>query len=68
MMAEVRSKPPTSYREYTTRTMSQPQDQKPKPEPDSTEKNMISIDPGTLVLIISLLILIPLIVTGFTAQ
>jgi hypothetical protein len=48
--------------------MSNSQNDKPEPEKSPTEKNIISIDPGTLVLIISLLILIPLIVTGFTAQ
>lgn len=32
------------------------------------EKNIIKIEPGTLVLIISLLILIPLILAGFFAQ
>jgi hypothetical protein len=39
-----------------------------KADKSPTEKNIISVDPGTLVLIISLLILIPLIVTGFTSQ
>ena len=48
--------------------MSNSQNQKPKSEKSPTEKNIISIDPGTLVLIIGLLILIPLIVTGFTSQ
>ena len=48
--------------------MGNPQNQKPETDKSATEKNIISIDPGTLVLIISLLILIPLIVTGFTAQ
>ncbi len=48
--------------------MSNSQNDKPNPEKSPTEKNIISIDPGTLVLIISLLILIPLIVTGFTSQ
>ena len=48
--------------------MSHSPEKKPKTEKTPTEKNIISIDPGTLVLIISLLILIPLIVTGFTSQ
>jgi hypothetical protein len=48
--------------------MSKSPNDRPKPDQSPTEKNIISIDPGTLVLIISLLILIPLIVTGFTAQ
>jgi hypothetical protein len=48
--------------------MSNSPNENPRPDKSPTEKNMISIDPGTLVLIISLLILIPLIVTGFTAQ
>lgn len=43
-----------------------PPDQDPSRSP--TEKAMINIEPGTLVLIISLLILVPLIVTGFMAQ
>jgi len=32
------------------------------------EKAMISLDAGTLVLIISLLILLPLLITGFISQ
>ncbi len=35
------------------------------PEPD---KNTIKIEPGTLVLIISALILLPLLLTGFLSQ
>lgn len=35
-----------------------------KPPPDTT----IKIDPGTLVLIVSLLILLPLLITGFVSQ
>jgi hypothetical protein len=35
------------------------------PEP---EKNIIKIEPGTLLLIISLLILLPLLLAGFFAQ
>jgi hypothetical protein len=35
-------------------------------EPD--KKNIIKIDPGTLLLIVSLLILLPLLMTGFLGQ
>jgi hypothetical protein len=35
------------------------------PEPD---KNLVKIQPGTLLLIISLLILVPLLLAGFFAQ
>jgi hypothetical protein len=34
----------------------------------ASEKAIISIDPGTLVLIIALLILLPLLATGFISQ
>lgn len=51
-----------------TPTMSHAPKEKPKADQSPTERNMISIDPGTLVLIISLLILVPLILTGFISQ
>jgi hypothetical protein len=47
-------------------TNSNPKD--PKSGKTSVEKNTISVDPGTLVLIIGLLILLPLLFTGFISQ
>ncbi|BAY11008.1 hypothetical protein NIES2098_41850 [Calothrix sp. NIES-2098] len=35
------------------------------PEPD---KNILKLDPGTLVLIVSILILLPLLLAGFFSQ
>jgi hypothetical protein len=32
------------------------------------DKNVIKVDPGTLLLIISALILLPLLITGFVSQ
>lgn len=40
----------------------------PDPRPDPTQKAIISIEPGTLVAIIGLLILLPLVITGFVSQ
>ncbi|WP_169616972.1 hypothetical protein [Nodosilinea sp. P-1105] len=44
-----------------------PQSGNPKKKPTS-EKAVIAIEPGTLVLIIALLILLPLLATGFISQ
>lgn len=38
------------------------------PKKSSVDKAIIAVEPGTLMLIISLLILVPLIVTGFVSQ
>jgi len=41
---------------------------KPDPRRDPTQQAIISIEPGTLVAIIGLLILLPLVITGFVSQ
>jgi hypothetical protein len=43
-------------------------DRNPNDQKSPSEKAIISIDPGTVVLIISLLILLPLLLTGFISQ
>lgn len=56
---------------WVTCAMPQPSDSKSapsNPKKSSVDKAIIPIEPGTLMLIISLLILVPLIVTGFVSQ
>ena len=38
------------------------------PNPEKTEKNIIKIEPGTMLLIASALILLPLLFVGFLSQ
>ncbi len=38
------------------------------PKPQKTDKNAIDIDPATLLFIIGIIILLPLLLTGFLSQ
>jgi hypothetical protein len=38
------------------------------PNPEKTDKNIIKIEPGTMLLIVSALILLPLLFVGFLSQ
>ncbi|MGI0485392.1 hypothetical protein ACN4EK_08150 [Pantanalinema rosaneae CENA516] len=45
-----------------------PDSDKPNPLQEQVDRNIVKIEPGTLVLIIGALILLPLLFTGFFAQ
>lgn len=45
-----------------------PDSDKSQPDQNHVDRNIVKIEPGTLVLIIGVLILLPLLFTGFFAQ
>jgi hypothetical protein len=45
-----------------------PDSDKPNPLEEQVDRNIVKIEPGTVVLIIGVLILLPLLLTGFLDQ
>jgi hypothetical protein len=45
-----------------------PDSDKPNPLEEQVDRNIVKIEPGTVVLIIGVLILLPLLLTGFLGQ